>query len=128
MELQFEKLAKRILGEGIGDPDSEAHTAREMNRSIEDQKEEMAQRSAPISRGRPGGYDEPSAEPHYIVYDNEDKKCQNWYKKQEDPKLSGSTMAKYGWKTFKLKFPGALQKAEAFAKKWGLKEPRFVKG
>lgn len=25
MELQFEKLAKRILGEGIGDPDSAKH-------------------------------------------------------------------------------------------------------
>lgn len=128
MELQFVKLVKKVLKEGIGDPDSAAYTAREANKALEHQKQDLAQQSVPLSKGRSGGYDEPAGSPHYIVYDNADKKCQNWYKKQEDPKLSGSTMAKHGWKAFLLKNKGAELKAREFAKKWGLKEPRFVKG
>ena len=68
MELQFEKLAKQILGEGIGEEGAGASASAAHERHKAEQQSYAANRSGDSrghsivwgkSHGRPGGYDEP---------------------------------------------------------------------
>lgn len=60
MELQFEKLAKQILGEGIGEEGAGASASAAHERHKAEQQSYAANRSY-VPRSRPGGYGDPSA-------------------------------------------------------------------
>jgi len=125
--MKFDILVTKILNEEMPQP-FQGYDASHM-RSIRGKESEGAEARSQAdynnsletlkSRERNAGGDR--AKPHYIVFG--DEKCQSWHRKS----LPDTTMARYGWKSFPLSQKyNARVAAEEFAKKWGLKEPRYV--
>jgi hypothetical protein len=120
--MKFDALVNKILNEEMPQPYGlssydkgvqDARTAQPPSGGFD--KEAQAVQQADRNAGGDKG------SPHYMVQGNE--KCQSWYQKN----LPDTTMAKYGWKAFPVSRKyNAGAAASEFAKKWGLKEPRYI--